>query len=414
MGDTSLGWALPERRCPMPWRSLSPMDGKIRFIGDYLDGFYGFAELCERHGISRKTGYKWVDRYNEYGAKGLEEQSRSPRARPRQTPAATEEAIVEVRRHHPDWGAKKILRVLRGRSDIHELPKLTATSDILKRNGCIEERKRRVRRAHPGKPTTVANEPNHMWTADFKGEFKMRNKDYCYPLTIADACSRYLLRCEGLRRPTLLASKRVFADAFEEYGLPEIIRTDNGTPFASNALGRLSRLSVWWVRLGIFPELIEPSSPQQNGRHERMHKTLKAATTRPPERNLREQQARFDTFQQEFNEERPHEALGQETPSSQYRESPRAMPSKLSELVYPSHYEARLVSANGGIRWKHVRVPVSHVLIGETIGLEEVADGKWDVWFGPVWLGRLREDLMRIVDDRGRYFRRKVLPMSPE
>jgi putative transposase len=398
----------------VPWRNVSPMEDRIRFIGDHLNGVFSFAELCERYGISRKTGYKWVDRYNEYGAKGLEEQSRRPHARPRQTPEVIEKAIVEVRRHHPSWGAKKILRVLRDRPGLGELPKLTATSDILKRNNCIEEKSRRLRRAHPGRPTTVAQAPNSMWTADFKGEFKMQNGKYCYPLTIADACSRYLLTCEGLRRPTLWASKKVFAAAFAEYGLPEIIRTDNGTPFASNALGRLSRLSKWWVRLGIFPELIEPASPQQNGRHERMHKTLKAATTRPPEKNLKEQQARFNAFQEEFNEERPHEALDQETPASQYKPSPRSMPFKLPELEYPSHYEVRLVSENSGIRWKHERIPVSHVLAGELIGLEEITDGQWDVYFGPVWLGRLREDLMRIVDERGRYFRRKVLPMCPE
>jgi hypothetical protein len=199
---------------------------------------------------------------------------------------------------------------------------------------------------------------------------------------------------------------------FEEHGLPKIIRTDNGVPFATTALGRLSTLSVWWIRLGIFPELIEPASPQQNGSHERMHKTLKAETTRPPRGNLRAQQARFNVFRREFNEERPHEALGQETPASWYRRSPRKLPKRLPPIEYPGHFEVRLVSKNSGIRWKTHRVCVTHTLAGEYVGLEEIGDGIWDVYFGPLRLGRMDERTLRIEDHKGRLIRKKCHPCT--
>jgi len=392
----------------MPWRSVVPMEEKIRFIGDYLNGVFSFIELCERYGISRKTGYKWVDRYVEEGIKGLDERPRRPINHPLKTPEYIEKAILEIRRKHPLWGASKVLKILSGRCPEWKLPGRTTVFDILKRNGCIEKKRRTRRRSHPGKPTTIAIGANHLWTSDFKGQFKTRNGVYCYPLTIADAYSRYLLECKGLLSPSLKDTKKVFTTIFKEYGLPERIRTDNGIPFASSSLGRLSQLSIWWIRLGIYPELIEPASPQQNGRHERMHRTLKAETTRPPASTLKDQQKQFNTFRKEFNNERPHEALGQEIPAFHYSRSPRSMPSKLKQIEYPGHYEVRLVSKNSGIRWRHVRVPVSHILAGEYIGFEEIDDGIWEVYYGPIWLGRFDERIMLIMDQRGRYFRRKV------
>jgi hypothetical protein len=256
--------------------------------------------------------------------------------------------------------------------------------------------------------------PNEIWTADFKGQFKTRNGLYCYPLTTQDGFSRYLLGCRGLLEPTTTGARRVFERLFREYGLPRIIRTDNGTPFASHALGRLSTLSVWWVRLGIFPELIEPASPHQNGRHERMHRTLKKATAIPPAPNLRAQQQRFDRFRHDFNHERPHEALAQRLPSELYSASARPFPNRLPPLVYPAHYEVRLVSNNGGIRWGNKRVPVSHLLAQEYVGLEEVDDGRWTVYFGPVVLGWFEERELRIVDHRGRWYRRPLSAMYPD
>jgi hypothetical protein len=258
------------------------------------------------------------------------------------------------------------------------------------------------------------DEPNSVWTADFKGHFRMKDGEYCYPLTVEDGFSRYLLGCQGLRSTAIALARPVFVRLFKTYGLPRIIRTDNGVPFATTALGRLSTLSVWWIRLGIGIELIEPAHPEQNGRHERMHRTLKAETARPPRGNLAAQQACFNLFREEYNEERPHEALGQDTPASHYQRSPRELPRTLPEIEYPAHYELRYVSANGGIRWKSHWVPVTHTLAGEFVGLEEVGDGIWDVHFGPVHLGRLDEETMLIQDHLGRWLRRKVSAMSPD
>ena len=248
--------------------------------------------------------------------------------------------------------------------------------------------------------------PNGTWTADFKGQFKTRNGVYCYPLTVVDGFSRYLLACHGLLSTAIATARPIFLHLFQEYGLPGIIRTDNGVPFATTALGRLSTLSVWWIRLGILPELIAPASPQQNGRHERMHRTLKAEATRPPSGNLQAQQVRFNRFRHEYNDDRPHEALDQETPGSVYQPSPRALPQTLAPLEYPGHFEVRLVSRNSGIRWKKHWVCVTHTLAGEYVGLEEVDDGLWDVYFGPVKLGRMNERILRIEDHKGRIVRR--------
>lgn len=392
----------------MPWRSVKPMEEKIKFIGDYLSKVFNFSELCDRYCISRKTGYKWVDRYNERGAQGLYDKIRRPRRNPIKTAEHIEQDILEIRQKHPTWGAKKILTILERRRVKYKIPNRSTVCAILKRNGCIETPRKKRKRSHPGKPVTEANEPNVLWTADYKGHFKTRDGIYCYPLTICDAYSRYLFECKGLLSPTLKDTKKVFLEVFKKFGIPEIIRTDNGNPFASNALGRLSQLSVWWIKLGIFPELIEPASPQQNGRHERMHKTLKAETTRPPEANIKKQQKRFNEFRTEYNIERPHEALNQDTPASRHKRSSRDLPSKLLKIEYPGHYEVRRVSKNSGIRWKNRRVPVSQILGGEYIGLEEIDDGLWEVYYGPVWLGRFDERIMLIKDDKGKYYRRKV------
>ena len=264
-----------------------------------------------------------------------------------------------------------------------------------------------MKRFHPGKPMSPITEPNDTWTADFKGHFKTRDGIYCYPLTVADEFSRYLLACDGLLSTKHTPVKPVFKLLFQIYGLPNRIRTDNGNPFASIALGRLSRLSVWWIRLGIIPELIEPGHPEQNGIHERMHRTLKQETVIPPAQNLKKQQERFDKFRNEFNYERPHEGVHMNPPAEVYSPSLRRMPKKLPQVEYPDHFEVRLVSKNSGIRWKNDRVCVSHLLAGEYVGLEEVDNGLWNVYFGPVWLGRLDERTMQIIDKKGNFQRTK-------
>jgi putative transposase len=387
----------------MPWNETTPMDQKMQFIADYLR-----AELCEMYGIARKTGYKLVERYLRAGPEALEESSRRPESHPNQTPEHIVQAILELRRRHPSWGAKKLLPLLHKKHPRWELPARTTVCDILSRHGVVPKKRTRRAIGHPGKPTTQILAPNECWSADFKDHFKTGDGRYCYPLTVTDGYSRFLLGCQGLLSTAVAESKPVFARLFKEYGLPKRIRTDNGVPFATNTLARLSTLSAWWVRLGVLPELIEPGKPQQNGRHERMHRTLKAETTRPPANTCRGQQRKFDRFRDEFNFERPHEALDMQTPSSFYQSSPREMPNKLPPLEYPDRFEVRYVSANGGIRWNKRFVTVSQVCVGEYVGLEEIDDGVWNVYFGPLKLGRLLERHMRIEDAYGRLKRKNV------
>ena len=338
---------------------------------------------------------------------GLEERSRQPHSSPHQTPRHVVDAFIELRRHHPAWGAKKLLAILQTRHPSWPLPARSTVCDILRRNGLVPKTRHRRHLGHPGKPTSPILAPNDVWSADFKGHFKTGDGLYCYPLTVADGYSRFLLGCQALSSTRVAEAKPVFTRLFKEFGLPKRIRTDNGVPFATNTLARLSQLSAWWVRLGILPEFIEPGKPQQNGRHERMHRTLKAETTRPPAATRRAQQRKFDRFRQEFNFERPHEALDMQTPASRYEASPREMPTKLPPLEYPDRFEVRYVSANGGIRWNHQWVNVSHVCVGEYVGLEEIDDGVWNVYFGPLTLGRLLERHMRIEDAYGRLKRHR-------
>ena len=398
----------------MPWSQTSPMDQRLLFIADARRGTLSTTELCDRFGISRKTAYKWIQRYREDGAQGLKDRSRRPHSCPHATPRDTLALLLEARRHHPTWGAKKLLRILSRKYPAWEWPARSTVCDLLKRHGLVPKARRRPHPGHPGRPDTPMTEPNQIWTADFKGQFRTRDGVYCYPLTVVDGYSRFLLGCQALDSTSHTGAQPVFRRLFQEFGLPQLIRTDNGVPFATCALARLSQLSVWWIRLGIYPELIEPSHPEQNGRHERMHRTLKAETTRPAAGHRASQQRRFNAFRDEFNNHRPHEALDQDTPASRYQPSPRPFPAKLSPLEYPSHYEMRLVSRNGGIRWSSQWVNVSHVLGGEYVGLEEIDDGIWDVYFGRLKLGRFHERTMRIVDALGRSERRRLLPMSPD
>ena len=382
------------------------MDQRVQFIADYQRGVFDIAELTRRYGISRKTAYKWIERYEIGGPAELVDRSRRPAHCPHRTPPAIIAALLEVRRHHPTWGAKKLLKVVATRQPTWTLPARSTVCDLLDRAGLITAPGRRRVPTHPGRPLIPMTAPNGTWTADFKGQFKTRNGVYCYPLTVVDGFSRYLLACHGLLSTAIATARPIFLHLFQAYGLPGIIRTDNGVPFATTALGRLSTLSVWWIRLGILPELIAPASPQQNGRHERMHRTLKAEATRPPSGNLQAQQVRFNRFRHEYNDDRPHEALDQETPGSVYQPSPRALPQTLAPLEYPGHFEVRLVSRNSGIRWKKHWVCVTHTLAGEYVELEAVDDGPWDVYFGPVKLGRMNERILRIEDHKGRIVRR--------
>lgn len=390
----------------MPWQETSLMDQRVQFIADSQREEYDVAELARRYGISRKTAYKWMARYESDGAAGLVNRSRRPTHAPQAIAAPISDALIDVRRHHPTWGAKKLLKVVATRHPDWDLPARSTVCNLLARAGLITPSRRRPTPAHPGRPLLPMTAPNGTWTADFKGHFKTRDAVYCYPLTVVDGFSRYLLACQGVLSTAIEVARPIFLRLFREYGLPWVMRTDNGVPFATTALGRLSTLSVWWIRLGILPELIAPASPQQNGRHERMHRTLNAEATRPPSGNLQAQQRRFNRFREEYNHDRPHEALNQDTPASHYAPSLRSLPSTLPPLEYPGHFETRLVSRNSGIRWNRHWVCVTHTLAGEYVGLEEVGDGLWDVYFGPVALGRMDERTGRITDHKGRTVRR--------
>jgi transposase len=377
------------------------MDQKPQCIADYLRDSLSSTELCQLYHIRRNTGYQWIARYLRYGPAGLDERSRKPNACPRQTPAAVVAAIIEARRHHPTWGAKTLLAILTKHHPQWPWPARSTVCDILSRNGLVPRKRRRRLIGHPGKPATNMRAPNQLWTADFQGHVTTGNGRYCSPLTGADGSSRFLLTCQALSSTTGHEAIPVFTRVFQEFGLPRRIRPDHGVPFATTALARLSPLSAWWVRLGLLPEFSQPGHPQQHGRHERMPRTLKADTTRPPAANRRAQPPRFNRFREEFNHQRPHEARDRQTPAALYEPSPRPMPSKLPPLESPDRLEVRYVSAHGGIRWNRRWGNVSITCAGEYVGRAEIADGVWHVSFGPLKLGRRLERHRRIEDASG-------------
>ena len=385
----------------MPFGEIHVVDERKRFIEEVHRSARSFTAVCERYGISRNTGYTWLGRWRKSGPPGLEDRSSRPKSCPWATAPDVVESILEVRRKYEDFGPKKIRWYLQTHLPELALPSRQTMHNILVRHDLVPRRRRRVRRWHPGRPDTNASEPNGTWTADFKGEFPMGDGELCYPLTVQDMYSRFVLECRGRPDVTIDGVIPVFTRLFRQYGLPERIRTDNGTPFASNALGRLSRLSVWFIQVGILPELIEPGCPQQNGKHENMHLVLKRRTTRPPSSNMQTQQQAFRRFRKLYNQIRPHEALDGSVPTNLYRPSPRPFPKKLEPVTYPGHFETRLVSTNGGIRWYSDRVPVGRLFARHEVGLEEIDHGLFDVYFGPTTLGWFDEELFVIFDTHG-------------
>ena len=382
----------------MPWTDTDPMSERHKFILAHQKGLFTMTELCQRFHVSRKTGYKWLSRYREGSLEALEDQSRAPRHCPHRTPEPVRRIVLEARQAHPRWGPRKLLDYLRPRHPELAFPAPSTVGDILKREGLVSVRARkRPRPAHPGASPIEATAPGEVWSADFKGEFRLGSGAYCYPLTIQDAHSRYLLACAGQASTAHPGTAGVFSILFRERGLerglPAAIRTDNGSPFASRAICGLSRLSLWWIKLGIRHDRIQPGCPQQNGRHERMHRTLKAETTRPPGDTFAGQQERFERFQNEYNHVRPHQALAGATPASRHAWSAlRRMPvGRLPDPTYPGHAEVRKVSSAGTIKFKAQPLFVSHVLEGEYVALEETDEGIWSLWFYDVLLGRLDE-----------------------
>jgi putative transposase len=355
------------------------------------------TELCERFGISRKTGYKLYRRYQAEGLAGMAERSRAPHVIPWAISEAQAEAIVGLRREHPSWGPKKLRAKLFERAPAQGWPASSTIGELLRRQGLSEPRKRRRRATPSVSPLRSAVMPNDVWCIDFKGWFRTGCGTRCDPLTVTDAFSRYLLCLQLMARPDYANCRSELERVFREYGLPGTIRSDNGTPFASVGAGGLSRLSVWWVKLGIAPERIEPGQPQQNGRHERMHGTLKAETAKPPAATSAAQQGRFDRFREEFNHERPHEALGQTPPAQHFQRSARSYPAQLEDPAYPAEYELRRVRSNGEIKWQGELVFIGEALINEVIGLVETDDGDAGVYFGPLPLGIIDAVTLKLV-----------------
>jgi putative transposase len=371
----------------MPWKETNPVLERHHFAQDLASGDWTMTELCARYGSSRTTGYLWGDRFARHGPRGLLDRSRAPRSCPHETPA---DVVALILQEHDrfGWGARKILKRLRLRAPKRAWPARSTICDILARHGRVQPRRRRHRWKHPGAGPLQTTAPNQVWTIDFKGQFRMRNRAYCYPLTVIDHFSRYLLTCQALPDVAGAGVKPHLRRLFRTCGLPESLRSDNGAPFASTGIHGLNRLNVWWLQLGITHQRITPASPQENGAHERLHKTLKADATRPPAGSRSRQQRRFNLFRTTYNELRPHEALDDETPASRWTPSPRPYPERITPPAYPGHCEVRRVSSAGTFRLHSGQHFLSQALNDEYIGLEQIGDGLWNILYYDTLLGR--------------------------
>lgn len=381
----------------MTWKDTCPMNEKVKFISAYLSNDFSFSKLCERFGISRKTGYKWVERYNAEGVEGLKDRSRANHEPHNATSNDIVEQLLEVKHHHPYWGPKKVSIYLENKKPNIIWPAISTIGDIFNKHGLTQSRKYRRKVPPHAKPFSDCDESNRVWSADFKGQFKLGQNGYCYPLTITDNYSRYLLACKGLSEPNTFNVKKWFERVFIEFGLPEAIRTDNGPPFSSVCVGGLSRLAIWWIKLGITPERIEPGNPQQNGRHERMHRTLKQATANPPKNSFSAQQRLFNEFMDEYNNERPHEALDGLSPSDIYKPSEKDYPSIIQEYEYPDNFYIRRVKLSGEFKFAGGIFNLGKPLAGEIIGLEPIENELYQIYFNSLKLAVFDERLRKVV-----------------
>lgn len=373
------------------------MDERMKFVGMYLSQEWSMSALCRDFGVSRKTGYKWIERYRESGAVGLVDRSRAPLSNPQAVSEAVVEAVLAARGKHPTWGARKLRVWLERKSGARIWPAASTIGEILRRRGLSVPRRRSRRTVPFTEPFRACDSANAVWSADFKGWFVTGDGQRCNPLTISDNYSRYLLRCQALTAGNCQMVRPIFEAAFREYGLPDAIRTDNGPPFATTTVGALSRLSIWWLKLGIRPERIEPGKPEQNGRHERMHRTLKLETASPPKHTWKRQQQAFDLFRQEYNQDRPHEGIGMETPASRYSTSSRSYPLQTPEMTYPNDLTLRRVHSQGDLRWNCRQIYLSETLAGELVGLKETNNDLWEIFFGPIKLAVLDSHNYRLV-----------------
>ncbi len=379
----------------MPWKVSSVMEEKLRFILEYEAGEESMTELCQRYDISRETGYLTLRRYRLAGLAGLLSKSHAAHRHRNQTPVEIEEKVLELRQAHMHWGPRKLKRILERDEPGRIWPTASTIGALLKREGLVVARKKRLHTAPYTQPLAHAQECNRVWCADFKGWFRTADGERIDPLTISDAYSRCLLRCQMVEKTNTERVQAIFEAAFREYGMPEAIRTDNGPPFASRAISGLSRLAVWWIKLRIVPERIAAGHPEQNGRHERMHRTLKQEAAQPPEANRREQQKALDRFRQEYNEVRPHEALGMQTPAAVYQPSARKFPSRVPEPEYPKTMLVRSVRPHGHFRWKAHDIFLSEVLWGENVGLLPEDDHWFTIYFAQYPIARFDSQKLR-------------------
>lgn len=395
----------------MPWKSCSTMDERIKFIGRYLSG-EKIAVLCREFGISRKTGHKIVERYKDTGLQGLSDRSRRPYRHAHQLPYQMERSILALKQEYPEWGAPNLREKLIRQYPQIPAPAISTVHAVLDRHGLVVRRKRRRYKAE-GTKLQASHCPNGLWCADYKGEFMLGNKRYCYPLTITDYHSRYLLACEGLESTKEPFAFSVFERVFKQYGLPDTIRTDNGLPFSSpNALYGLSRLSVWWLRLGIAIERIKPAHPEQNGRHERMHLTLKKEACKPAAFNILQQQEKLDAFRERYNHQRPHQAIAMKYPAELYTPSAKVYQG-LPELEYPFADKTITVTHCGRICMGKKKINLSQVFAGQTLGVTQTEENIWLVTFMHYDLGYFDTDTCR-VEPISNPFKTKLLPISPE
>jgi transposase InsO family protein len=375
------------------------MEERLRFVFEYDQGQHTMTELCQQYGISRETGYVSLRRYRAYGLAGLVERSRAAQRHPNQTPEEIERLVLELRQAHMRWGPRKLKRVLERDEPGRLWPAVSTIGALLRREGLVVARRKRPKTAPYTEPLAHAKEANRVWCADFKGWFRTADGQRIDALTISDAYSRYLLRCPAVEKTDSLRVQAIFEAAFREHGMPEAIRTDNGPPFASSAVAGLSRLAVWWIKLGIVPERIAAGHPEQNGRHERLHRTLKQEVAEPPAANRRKQQQALEEFRREYNEVRPHEALGMRTPASVYAPSARAFPARVPEPEYPDTMVVRSVRQHGHFRWgqdKH-DVFLSEVLWGERVGLLPEDDRWFTIYFANVPIARFDSERLRVT-----------------
>lgn len=380
----------------MPWKETHVMDLKIKMINDWLSNNYNPTQLAKGYGVSRKTIYKWINRYKHNPQSGLADRSRAPHSNPNAVPDEVKRAIIATKLKYPHLGPKKVMNHLRRHFPNQYWPANSTADKILLQTGLVKTRRRKPRVAPSVLPFLSCDTANSVWSADYKGDFLLGDRTRCYPLTVSDNFSRYMLACQGLKSTNHSQAQAVFQELFGSYGLPKAIRTDNGAPFASTAFGGLSRLSAWWVRLGIRPERIEKAKPNQNGRHERMHRSLKEGAINPARYSLKTQQRAFDQYRQEYNDIRSHEALNGKVPADVYQSSVYEMPSKLPIVQYDTDFTVRQVKRNGVFKWQGKEMYISQVLAEQPVGLKQISENRWSIYYSFYQLGYWNQRKQRL------------------